>query len=117
MDFFGRNWNFSEKSTLKLVKNGSKNGGLKANTTSSSSKFWQDFKNARVFHVDPVAVHENRVFVRQGGVENQKIKQNNKIFFFFVGNFQSLISMKSKSKPLCLIQNFVQISKMSDFFP
>ena len=62
LEFF---WNFLERNGLKWVKN----GGLKANTTSSSSKFCQDFKNARVFHVDPVAVPENRVFVRQGGVE------------------------------------------------
>ena len=54
-----------------LAKNGSKNGGIKANTTSSSSKFCQLSKNARLFDLGPAAGTEIRVFVSQGGVQNQ----------------------------------------------
>ena len=78
----------------ELAKNGSKNGGLKANTTSSDSKFCQLSKNTRLFYVDPVAVSEKNVFVSQGGVENQENWKKSQKLFFFVGHFQSLISTK-----------------------
>ena len=58
-----------------LAKNGSKNGGIKANTTSSSSKFCQLSKNARLFDLGPTAGNENHVFVKQGGAENPFLSQ------------------------------------------
>ena len=69
---FRRKWIFLEKFRFflkELAKNGSKNPGLKADTTSSSSKFCQDSKNVRVFYVGPVAVLENRDFLSQGGTK------------------------------------------------
>ena len=71
MDFFGIFWKFFGIFWKELAKNGSKNGGNRATTTSSSSKFCQLSKNARLFDLGPAAGTEIRVFVSQGGVQNQ----------------------------------------------
>ena len=65
MDFFGIFLNFLGIFWKKLAKNGSKNGGNRASTTSSSSEFCADFKNGRLFGVGPAAVPENRHFLRK----------------------------------------------------
>ena len=68
-------WNYRVATKFRygsyLAKNGSKNGGIKANTTSYSSKFCQLSKNARLFDLGPAAGTEIRVIVSQGGVQNQ----------------------------------------------
>ena len=53
----------------RIGKNGSKNGGNRASTTSSSSEFCADFKNGRLFGVGPAAVPENRHFLSEGGTK------------------------------------------------
>ena len=44
------------------------NQKFETRTTSSSSKFCQDSKNVRLFHVDSKELQENHVFVSQGGL-------------------------------------------------
>ena len=70
MEFFGFFWKIFDFFLKELAKNGSKNGGNRASTTSSSSEFCADFKNGRLFGVGPAAVPENRHFLSRGGVEN-----------------------------------------------
>ena len=71
---FRKNWIFLyfffKKISKESAMNRSKNGGTNANTTSSSSKFWEDSKNNRLFLVGPTTVLENCQFLSQSGFQN-----------------------------------------------
>ena len=71
LDFFGRNWIFSDKIGTKSVQNRSKLQLLKTKNTSSSSKFCADFKTARLWPWILLLRVENGLFLSQGGVKNQ----------------------------------------------
>ena len=67
-------WNFFDFfwQVITYPKSGQKIDCSRPNPLPSSSKFCQDFKNGQLFAVDPVALVENRDFLREGGVKNQQ---------------------------------------------